>query len=197
MTTWIRRNGRALLIIALMVDLIGITVTRPAWQNNIGYRLPRITVPYRQAATIGGVRWELKPVTLPPEPQLRKIAHGISDADLHPPGGRLVTYLWQRTKDGKPAGVPAGYVGCESIAVSGDRRWAGQHSALALDYWAQQAGYTTLCMPKYTGPLLLVTIVPNGVQLTSIDVNFLPEAWDDKTRIAKNSDLLVVRFDTR
>jgi hypothetical protein len=57
MTTWIRRNGRALLIIVLMIDLIGITVTRPAWQNNIGYRLPKITVPYGQAATICGVRW--------------------------------------------------------------------------------------------------------------------------------------------
>jgi hypothetical protein len=197
MTSWIRRNGRALLIIALMVDLIGITVTRPAWQDNIGFRQPRITVPYGQAATIGGVRWELKPLTLPPESELRKPAFGISDLDLHPRGGRLVTYFWQRTKDGKAAGVPAGYTGCESTAVSGDRMWSKFSSGLALDYWAKQAGYTTLCLPKYKGPLLLFMTLPDNIQLTSIDVGFLPESWDDKTRISKNSDLLVVRFDTR
>jgi hypothetical protein len=197
MTTWFSRNGRALLIIALMIDLIGITVTRPAWQNNIGYRLPKITVPYGQAATIGGVRWQLTPLTLPPEPELRKHALGISDRDLHPPGGRLVTYLWQRTKDGKPAGLPPGYAGCESSAVSGDRQWTKRSNALALDYWAEQAGYTAICLPKHIGPLLLVMVVPNDVQLTSIDVNFIPESWDDKSRLSKNSDLLVVRFDTR
>jgi hypothetical protein len=197
MTSWIRRNGRALLIIALMVDLIGITVTRPAWQDNIGYRLPKITVPYGQAATIGGVRWELKPLTLPPASEMRKHAFGISDLDLHPPHGRLVTYFWQRTKDGKPAGVPAGYAGCETTAVSGDREWAQGSDAMGLNSWAEQAGYRALCIPKYTGPLLMATVVPNNIQLTSIDVNFLPSSWDDKSRISKNSDLLVVRFDTR
>jgi hypothetical protein len=195
MTTWIRRNGRAMLIIVLMVDLIGITVTRPDWVQNIGYRQPKITVPYGQSATIGGVRWQLKPLTIP-EPALRKYAFGISDDDLHPPGGRLVTYLWQRTKDGKPAGVPAGYAGCESTAVSGGRQWSKRSNALALDYWAEEVGYTTICVPKHTGPLLLAMIVPKDVQLTSIDVDFLPLSWDDKTRISKNSDLLVVRFDT-
>jgi hypothetical protein len=197
MRSWIRRNGRALLIIALMVNLIGITVTRPAWQNNIGYRLPKITVPYGQAATIGGVRWELKPLTLPPESEIRKSTFGVSDLDLHPPNGQLVTYFWQRTKDGKPAGVPAGYAGCESTAVSGDRQWMGRSSALGLDVWARKVGYATLCVPKYTGPLLMVTVLPKNIRLTSIDVNFLPESWNDKTRISKNSDLLVVRFDTR
>jgi hypothetical protein len=197
MTSWIRRNGRALLIIVLMVDLIGITVTRPAWQDNIGYRLPKITVPYGQAATIGGVRWELKPLTLPPEPELRKYAFGFSDLDLHPPNGRLVTYFWQRTKDGKPAGVPAGYAGCESTAVSGDRKWMQRSNAMGLNSWAEQVGYSTLCSPKYTGPLLMTIVVPSDIQLTSIDVDFLPESWNDKTRLSKNSDLLVVRFDTR
>jgi hypothetical protein len=197
MTSWIRRNGRPLLIIALMVDLIGITVTRPAWQDNIGYRQPRITVPYGQAATIGGVRWELKPLTLPPEPELRKYAFGLSDLDLHPPNGRLVTYFWQRTKDGKPAGVPAGYAGCESTAVSGDRTWMQRTTAMGLNSWAEQVGYSTLCLPKYTGPLLMNIVVPKNIELTSIDVDFLPESWNDKTRLSKNSDLLVVRFDTR
>lgn len=197
MTTWLRRNGRALLIIVLMVDLIGITVTRPAWQENIGYRQPKITVPYGQAATIGGVRWELKPLTLPDTVEMLKYSFGISDLDRHPPGGRLVTYLWQRTKDGKPAGVPAGYMGCESSAISGGRRWTKHSSSLALDDWADHVGYTTICVSKYTGPLLFVMALPNDVQLTSIDMNFLPNSWDDKTRIAKNSDLLVVRFDTR
>jgi hypothetical protein len=197
MTSWIRRNGRALLIIVLMVDLIGITITLPAWQDNIGYRLPKITVPFGQAATIGGVRWELKPLTLPPESEIRKSAFGLSDLDLHPLNGQLVTYFWQRTKDGKPAGVPAGYAGCESTAVSGDRKWSKRSSPLGLNAWADKAGYSTLCLPKYTGPLLMVTDVPKNIQLTSIDVAFLPNSWDDKTRISKSSDLLVVRFDTR
>jgi hypothetical protein len=195
MTQWIRRNTRALLIVLLMTDLIGITVTRPAWQDNIGFRKPKITVPYRHSAVIGGVRWQLTPTTLPNEQELRKYSYGSRALEELPPNSRLATYLWQRTKDGKPAGVPAGYDACEPIAVSGNRQWSKRTVSLALDYWAKHVGYTTLCLPKYTGPLIYAVIVPKDVHLTSIDVSFLPSAWSDKTKLSKNSDLLVVRFD--
>jgi hypothetical protein len=196
MTRWIRRNGRALLIVVLMLNLIGITVTRSDWQDNIGYRRPKITVPYGHSATLGDVQWQLKPITLPDPHELGKYSFGAKDLDDIPSNSRLVTYLWERTKDGKPAGVPAGYAGCESAAVSGNRMWTKHSTWLALDYWAKHVGYTTSCLPKYTGPLLVAVIVPKDVRLTSIDVNFLPNSWGDKTKLSKSSDLLVVRFDT-
>jgi hypothetical protein len=196
MRPWIRRNGRPLLIGVLMVVLIAITVTRPAWQDNIGYRLPKQTVPYGHSTVLGGVRWQLTSVKPPDRRELQKYAVIPEDLGDDPPNTRLVTYVWQRTKDGKPAGVPKGYTGCDSTARAGNRQWRKTSSAVALQPWARQRGYTTLCMPKYTGPLLLALIVPNDVQLTSIDVEFLPDSWADKTKLSNNSDLLVVRFDT-
>jgi hypothetical protein len=197
MKTWIRNNGRALLIIVLMVDLIGITVTRPAWQDNIGYRLPKQTVPYGHSVVLGGVRWQLTSVQPPDQQELEKYAIIPEDLEHYPPHTRLATYVWQRTKDGKPASVPAGYSGCDSIALAGNRQWQKTVTELALQAWAERRGYTSLCVPKYTGPLLLALILPTDVQLTSIDVEFLPDSWGDKTKLSNNSDLLVVRFDTR
>lgn len=69
-------------------------------------------------------------------------------------------------------------------------------SGLALQNWATDRGYSTACVPKYVGPLLLALVIPTNVQLTSIDVEFLPDSWGDKTKLSNNSDLLVVRFDT-
>jgi hypothetical protein len=197
MKAWIRDNGRALLISVLMVILIAITVTRPAWEDNIGYRLPKQTVPFGHSVVLGGVSWQLTAVQAPDQQELQKYALIPDDLDQYPPNTRLVTYVWQRTKDGKPAGVPAGYSGCDSIAVAGDRQWRKTASALALQTWAERRGYTNLCAPKYTGPLLLALILPTDVQLTSIDVDFLPDSWGDKTKLSNNSDLLVVRFDAR
>ena len=196
MRAWIRDNGRAVLIGVLMVVLIAITITRPAWQDNIGYRLPKQTVPYGHSVVLGGVQWQLTSVTPPDRRELQK--HAIIPEDLgdYPPNTRLATYVWQRTKDGNPASVPSGYSGCDSIARAGNRRWLKTSSALALQSWATQRGYSTLCVPKYNGPLLLALILPTDVRLTSIDVEFLPDSWGDKTKLSNNSDLLVVRFDT-
>ncbi len=196
MKMWIRRNGRAVLISVLTVVLIGITVTRPAWQDNIGYRLPKQTVPYGYSTVFGGVRWQLTSVKPPDKQALQQYAFFSDELPDIPPNGRLATYVWQRTKDGKPAGVPAGYTGCDSIAVAGKRRWTKTVSSLAVENWAQHLGYTTLCATKYNGPLLLALIVPIDVQLTSIDVEFPPDSWGDQTKLSNNSDLLVVRFDT-
>jgi hypothetical protein len=48
---------------------------------------------------------------------------------------------------------------------------------------------------RHTEPLLVAMIVPKDVQLTSVDIQFLPESWDNKKEISKPTDLLVVRFD--
>jgi hypothetical protein len=196
MKRWIRRDGRAVLVSVLMVVLIGITITRTAWKDNIGYRQPKQTVPYGHSAVLGSVRWQLTAVKPPDKQELQKYSMVPADLGDDPPNTRLATYVWQRTKDGKPAAVPAGYAGCESIAVAGDRRWTETTSALVVQSWARDRGYTTLCMPNSPGPLLIAMVVPNDVQLTSIDVSFIPNSWADKTKLSNNSDLLVVRFDT-
>jgi hypothetical protein len=67
---------------------------------------------------------------------------------------------------------------------------------MVVEEWAERRGYTNLCMPKYKGPLFVALVVPNDVQLTSIDVEFLPDSWSDQTKLSNNSDLMVVRFDT-
>lgn len=195
MKAWIRRNSRAVPITVLMVVLIAITITRPAWQDNIGYLLPKQTVPYGHSVVLGGVRWQLTSVQPPDQQELQKYAVIPEELEHYPPNARLATYVWRRTKDGKPAGVPAGYSGCNSIAVAGQRQWRRTSSALALQSWAEHRGYTNLCVSKYTGPLLLALILPTDVQLTSIDVEFFPDSWGDKTKFSNNSDLLVVRFD--
>jgi hypothetical protein len=195
MRTWIRRNRRALVISVLMVVLIAITITRPAWQDNIGYRLPKQTVPYGQSVVLGGVRWQLTSVQAPERRELQKYSVIPEDLDNYPPNARLATYVWQRTKDGKPAGVPPGYSACNAIARAGQRQWSRTSTALALQSWAERRGYTNLCASKYTGPLLLALVLPTDVRLTSIDVQFLPDSWGDKTKLSNNRDLLVVRFD--
>jgi hypothetical protein len=196
MKMWIRRNGRAVLITAQLVVLIAITITRPAWQDNIGYRLPKHVVPYGQSTALGGVRWQLSSIKPPDKRQLQRSALVPDDLGDDPANSRLATYAWQRTKDGKPGSVPAGFTGCDLIAVAGKRRWTRKTSQIAVDNWAQNRGYTNLCYPKYTGPLFVAFVVPVDVQLTSIDVEFIPGSWGDKKRLSKNTDLLVVRFDT-
>jgi hypothetical protein len=194
--TWIRRNSRAVLIGVLMVGLIAITVTRPAWQDNIGFWLPKQTVPYGHSAVLGDVRWQLTAVQPPDKQELQNYSFIPEDLGDDPPNARLATYVWQRTKDGKPASVPNGYMGCDAYVRAGNRRWTKTSSATALQSWARQRGYTTLCTPKYTGPLLLAVVVPTDVHLTSIVVDFLPDSWSDKTQISNDSPPLVVRFDT-
>jgi hypothetical protein len=196
MKVWIRRNGRALLISALLVVLIAITITRPSWQDNIGYRLPKQTVQYGHSTVLSGVRWQLASIRPPDERELAQYALVPDELGGDPRKSRLATYVWQRTKDGKPAGVPAGFTGCDLIAVAGKRRWTTKTSIIAVDNWAQHLGYTNLCYPKYTGPLFVAFVVPVDVELTSIDVEFIPDSWGDKERLSKSSDLLVVRFDT-
>lgn len=60
---------------------------------------------------LGDVRWQLTSVTPPDRRALQKYALIPADMDAYPPNTRLATYVWQRTKDGKPASVPSGYSG--------------------------------------------------------------------------------------
>jgi hypothetical protein len=193
---WIRRNGRALLVSVLLLNLIAITITRPAWQDNIGYRLPKQTVPYGHSTILGGIRWQLSSLKPPERRELQQYAYIPMEMGDDPPNSRVAAYVWQRTKDGKPASVPAGFAGCDLIARAGKRRWTTKTSSIAIDNWAQHLGYTKLCDPKYNGPLFVAFVVPVDVQLTAIDVEFIPNSWGDKKKLSNNSDLLVVRFDT-
>jgi hypothetical protein len=196
MKTWLRSNGRPVLISVLLIVLIAITVSRPAWQDNIGYRLPKQTVPYGHSAVLGGVRWELTSIKPPDQRQLQQYALFPDELGDDPPKSRLATYLWQRTKDGKPASVPTGFTGCDLIARAGKRRWTSKTSSIAVDNWAKHLGYVNLCHARYNGPLFVAFVVPADVQLTSIDVEFIPDSWGDQKRLSKPSDLLVIRFDT-
>ena len=196
MKMWIRRNCRALLVAVLMVNLIAITITRPAWQDHIGYLQPSQTVSYGHSTVLGGVRWQLKSIKPPDKRELAPYVLVPEDIDELPANTRRATYLLQRDKDGKPAGSPAGYMGCEVSAVAGNRRWSSLSQSLAVTYWAQHLGYTTICGPKYPGPLFVAVVVPTHVHISSIVVDFLPNSWDDKKRLSKPYDLLVIGFDT-
>ena len=196
MKIWIRRNGRALLISVLMIVLIGITITRPAWQDNIGYLRPSRTVPYGHSTVLGGARWQLVAIKPPTQQELQRYAIVPEDLGDYPANTRLVTYVLNRDKDGKPAGVPSGYIGCDAAATAGDRQWSATSMATSLISWAQDRGYATICSPKYEGPLLLPLIVPIDVHITSINVEFLPDSWSDQKQLSRPTDLLVIDFDT-
>jgi hypothetical protein len=196
MKTWVQRNGRPLLVSVLMIVLIGITITRPAWQDNIGYLEPRLTVPYGHSTVLGSVRWQLISIQPPNQQELQRYAIIPEDLGDYPPNTRLATYVLKRDKDGKPAGVPPGYTGCDAAAIAGNRRWTGTSMATSLEIWAQDHGYTTICSPKYKGPLLLPLIVPIDVHISSINVEFLPDSWNDQKQLSKSTELLVIAFDT-
>jgi hypothetical protein len=197
MSAWIRRNGRALVISVLVVNLIAITITRPAWQDNIGYQRPKYTVPWGRSIAIVDTHWELENVTPPTVRELSKWSSIVpNDPYDLPPNSRLATYLLRRTKNGKPASVPAGFESCTATVNSGNRQWTKASFALGITYWELYGGISTICSARHTEPLLVAMIVPKDVQLTSVDVQFLPESWDNKKEISKPTDLLVVRFDT-
>ncbi|OBK32523.1 hypothetical protein A5658_15915 [Mycobacterium sp. 1245111.1] len=197
MSSWIRRNGRALVISVLVVVLIGITITRPAWQDNIGYLRPKYTVPWGHSIVIADTRWQLASVTAPTRRELSKYS-SVMPKDPYdlPPNSRLATYLLRRTKDGKPASVPAGYEFCVATVNSGERQWTKESYALGITEWQLHGGVSAICSPRHTEPLLVAIVVPKDIKLTSVDVRFLPESWDNKKEISKPTDLLVVRFDT-
>ncbi len=197
MSSWIRRNGRALVISVLIVNLIGITITRPAWKDNIGYLKPKYTVPWGHSIAIADTRWELATVSPPTTRQLGQWTSMVpADPYDLPPDGRLATYLLRRTKNGKPVGVPTGYESCTATVNSGNRQWTKASFALGVTFWELYGGVSSICSPRHTEPLLVAIIVPKDVRLTSVDVQFLPESWDNKKEISKPTDLLVVRFDT-
>ena len=197
MSSWIRRNGRALVISVLVINLIGITITRPAWRDNIGYLKPKHTVPWGHSIAIADTRWELATVTPPTVRELSKYSSIMPENPYDiPPNSRLATYLLRRTKDGKPASVPAGFESCTATVNSGERQWTRASFSLGVTYWELSGGVTTICSARHTEPFLVAIIVPKDVRLTSVDVQFLPESWDNKKEISKPTDLLVVRFDT-
>jgi hypothetical protein len=194
--SWIRRNGRPLVISILVFVLIEITITRPAWQDNIGFMRPKYTVPWGHSVAITDTRWQLESVKPPTRRDLSKWS-SLVPADPYdlPPNSRLATYLLRRTKDGKPASLPAGYESCIATVNSGKRQWTKASYAIGVTYWQLYGGVSGICSPRHTEPLLVAMIVPKDVQLTSVDIQFLPESWDNKKEISKPTDLLVVRFD--
>jgi hypothetical protein len=196
MTMWIRRNGRALLIIVLMIDLIGITVTRPAWQEHIGFLRPKRTVPYGRAIDLGGVRWQLISLKPPSKAALQSDPLLPGDSASFPPDTRLVTYLLQRDRHGKPGGLPAGYSGCQPIFWAGKRQWQALTMPLSVQFWGERMGYSTICGAGHDGPLLVARFVPIDAHISSIDVQFLPNSWNDTKKLSSATDLLVVRFET-
>ena len=68
--------------------------------------------------------------------------------------------------------------------------------SLGITEWELHGGVSTICSPRHSEPLLVAIVVPKDVQLTSVDVQFLPASWDDKKTLSKSTDLLVIRFDT-
>lgn len=197
MRSWIGRNGRAIVISVLVVNLIVISITLPAWRENVGFTRPKHVVPYGSSIEIGNTRWQLSPTKPPSVDELRKYTSYLNTDPYNlPPNARLATYLLRRTRDGKPASVPDGYAGCVAMVNSGDRQWTKMSFSLGITEWELHGGVSTICSPRHSEPLLVAIVVPKDVQLTSVDVQFLPASWDDKKTLSKSTDLLVIRFDT-
>jgi hypothetical protein len=194
MKIWIHRNGRAVVIIVLMIVLIGITITRPAWQDNIGFLRPKQTVPYGHSIDLGGVRWQLTSINPPNHRELQSEAFLPDESDQFPPNTRLVTYVIRRDEHGKPGGLPTGFDLCRPVFVAGDRQWQSLTLPLSVEFWGDRLGYTTICGRGHKEPLLVARVIPDDVHISSIDIQFLPVAWENVKQLSKNTDLLVIRF---
>ncbi|HEY7054711.1 MAG TPA: hypothetical protein VH496_21620 [Mycobacterium sp.] len=186
MRTWIRRNWLAFGVIAVACFVVGFTVTRPAWERNIGDDGPDTTVDFGQSTTIGGVRWELAPVTAPASARLES-----------PPNSKLVTYLLRREKDGKPATIAGPFDGCAtSVVDDGGRRWttAGL-TPMPLLRWSLDKHFTTFCGGN--GPLLVAISVPKDAHITAVDVLLFPKTEGDQDKSASAGHIrTIVRFNT-
>ena len=170
MKHWIRRNRWAFAVIAVAVAVVGVTVIRPTWWESRGYRQPHSTVAFGQAADIGGVDWQLVPVTLPPE--------AGSDGEAAP-NTRLVTYVLTRQKDGRPAALGEEYGAClPFVADDTGRRWAS-HPPMSLFSWALANNLGFACLPGNTKPLLIAARVPADADITSVEVNLAKKVDED------------------
>jgi hypothetical protein len=195
MRHWIRSNWLAELIIALMIVLVGVTVTRPAWQREIGSQQPQQTVRPGQSAVIDGVRWQLISIHPPGVDQLKEHEWLPGQASRYPANSRLVPFALGRENAGERTERPPGKLSCMLFAVDGHRRWYAQTTPVAVLSWASRAGYSMSCGDGH-GPVLVGLLVPVTAHITAIDVKFVwspPDFWEHPE---KALDLGMVRFDT-
>ena len=190
MRRWLRSNWWAFIVIAVLVAAIGGTVTYRQWERQLGYTRPMQTVAAGQWADVFGLRWRLTPVQIPSpgEP---------------PAGGRLASYVLDRERDGRPAGLPDGFQFCTASMVEGPRRWTTTATDMSVFRFAYQKHYTTVC--SQDGPLLVAMYVPDGVAIGAVDVLLQPgerpaPGTDDEANApvftSYDESPLVVRFQT-
>jgi hypothetical protein len=196
MKYWIRRNGPALLIVVVMVVVVGVTVTRPAWRREIGSQQPQQTVRLGQSAVIDGVRWQLISTHPPGVDQLKKRELLPGQAARYPANSRLVPFALLRENAGERTARPPGKLFCMLRAVDGRRGWYAQTTPVAVLIWASRAGYSISCGDDDGGPLLVNLFVPITAHISAIDVKFVRSPPADEPHPEKALVLGTVRFDT-
>jgi hypothetical protein len=196
MKHWTRRNGPAVLIIVVMIVLVGVTVTRPAWRREIGSQQPQQTVRYGQSAVIDGVRWQLISIHPPGVDQLKKRERLPDQAARYPANSRLVPFALLRENAGERTARSPGRLFCVLRAVDGRRGWYAQTPLVAVMLWADGAGYSNFCSDDDQAPLLVNLFVPITAHITAIDVKFIRHPRADEPHPEKALVLGIVRFDT-
>ncbi|MEH3139127.1 MAG: hypothetical protein PGN37_02905 [Mycobacterium kyogaense] len=159
MRRWLRSNWWAFAVIVVVVAAIAGTVTYSQWARQLGYTRPVQTVAAGQWADMFGLRWRLTPVTLPSpgEP---------------PAGGHLASYVLDRERDGRPAGLPDGFQFCTASMVEGPRRWTTTATDMSVFQFAYRQHLTTVC--SQDGPLLVAMYVPSGVTVGAVELLLQP-----------------------
>lgn len=192
MTGWLRRNRWAFPVIAVLVVLIALTVVRPQWRDSSGYTRPVATVPFGQSAEIGGVSWQLVPVTLPPEAQ-----RDVADR----PSSRLVAYAFSRSDDGRAATLGEDFGACLVSVVDADGRQWRTRPALSLFTWTREHGFDTACVTRAATPerssLLVTAPVAADAKIVAVDVHLAKTVDDEAAMLPDAADSEVtVRFQT-
>ncbi len=150
----------AFVLIAVVAVLIGATISRPAWFEQVGYQQPAHTVAFGQKTVFGGVTmWLVGAVTPPP----------MGRNEDAPKGSRLAAYVINRERNGAPASQPDGMLDCEMSMTDGRRVWQGRPSYEVKD-WGEEQGYTSDCWDE--GPVLVAMYVPADAKISAVRLNW-------------------------
>ncbi len=185
MKVWWVRNRWAFPAIVLTAALIGVTVVYPAWWRNVGYLKAAQAVSTDQVADIDGVRWQLKPVTLPE----------FTDPESESAGTRPVAFVLTHVKDGTSFPVSDLYSRCAvSVVDKQGRRWRGKPVPLDLVRWQEDSGWKADC--RDSEPVLVFARVPPDAHITAVEL-LLSRKTDGDEKVAPDpsASTTVVRFD--
>lgn len=162
MKAWLRRSLAGLVATALAVTVYIATVAYPMWRENLGRLEPAITIPAGATARVDGVLWRMYTLDMP-APQHKSVDPPV------PPHTRLVSYAFDRSKDGKPDALGGGWTWCgASLVDERGRRWLPGVLPMAANDWLTGHGYASICTEP--GSFAVVATVPDDARISAIEV---------------------------